>query len=536
MEHSEVGSKERTCPSCSITTAESILGQSEYRCPKCNFEMAHVDTAPNGSIRGVFGFLMSVGATVQDRYLIQRVLGKGGFGATYLVEDLKLKGKRRALKEVPELLFDEQEVNLLSQMNHPSIPDIIDRFVNNGMVYLILEFGGRQTLGSECQRMGERMPLARLVPLMRQLCDALDYLHSQDPPIIHRDLKPDNILLDENDRIMLIDFGIAKESNEGTTRMMARAASHGFSPPEQVLGTGTDERSDIYSFGATLYYVLTGKVPAAAHERVAGKELARPSSLVPGLVPEFDDMLLSTLSLNINQRPPKIKNLKCLLDGMENLVVQDTPNVSQTVRLGPSTGGFATSSPSTTSGSGVAGIRIATSEPIPAKADGNVLQKKRNLKPLVAITVALAVVLALAAYFLFHGKKAETVPAEPARPAAPQQPVSPSQPATGMSPAVPEQAALPPPASAPSPPVTVPDVPGGQGTIPGNPEPAPPASRTEQKQDSQGLSAEDLLKQRRSAPGISAEPEEKGEQKVPTKPPRRVAPGKGGAPPPPRRF
>ncbi|MEM5785831.1 MAG: serine/threonine-protein kinase, partial [Syntrophobacteraceae bacterium] len=165
----------------------------------------------------MLGFILCAGEILQDRYQVQKVLGKGGFGATYLVEDLKLKGKRRALKEIPEPLFDEQEVRLLSQLNHPNLPDIIDRFISNGMVYLVLEFGGRHTLASECKRLGKRIPLSRLVPLMSQLCDALAYLHSQKPPIIHRDLKPDNVLLDDQERITLIDFGIAKQSNPNVT-------------------------------------------------------------------------------------------------------------------------------------------------------------------------------------------------------------------------------------------------------------------------------------------------------------------------------
>src|SRR4029077_6798702 len=117
---------------------------------------------------------------------------------------------------------------------------------------------------------------------MRQLCDVLSYLHELDPPVVHRDLKPENILLDERDRIMLIDFGIAKASGDfAVTRTVARSSSHGFSPPEQVLGAGTDERSDVYSLGATMYALLTGKAPPPAHERVAGSELAPPRSLAP---------------------------------------------------------------------------------------------------------------------------------------------------------------------------------------------------------------------------------------------------------------
>jgi serine/threonine-protein kinase len=394
----------RVCPVCGTANAVAELGSRQYRCSHCKLELAHLDVAANGAIRGVFGWLHAAGDVVVDRYQVKSVLGKGGFGATYLVEDLKLSGKRRALKEVPELLFDEYETTLLSRLNHPAIPDIIDRSAVSGMVYLVLEFGGSRTLSGERKRYADgRIPLAVLVPWMRQLCEVLIYLHAQQPPIIHRDLKPENVLLDENDRVMLIDFGIAKEAMpSGLTRTLGRAATQGFSPPEQAMGTGTDERSDIYSLGATFYASLTGQSPPAAHERVAGKELVPPSQTVAGIPAELDEILLRALDLNVNHRPQSVKEFGEALGGLNlsdmGIDAQDFQASGRTVLLGQAPPKTATRPTSIRLPSG----RIATgsSRPIAASPPSS---PWRNARVLVLVAAAVLLSVSLGWYFLGRG-------------------------------------------------------------------------------------------------------------------------------------
>lgn len=401
------------CPACGTANELDTLVKREYRCSQCSLELAHLDVAANGVTRGIFGWLRGVGDTIENRYQVKSVLGKGGFGATYLVEDLRLSGKRRAIKEVPELLFDEYETTLLSRLNHPSIPDIIDRSVVEGMVYLVLEFGGNQTLGGERKQYQGRIPQAKLLPWMRQLCEVLVYLHAQDPAIIHRDLKPDNILLDETGRIMLIDFGIAKESKPATmTRTIGRAATHGFSPPEQAMGTGTDERSDIYALAATFYALLTGENPPAAHERVAGKELVPPSQIVPDLSPQLEAAILQALNLNVNRRQQTVKefsqSLEIINPGVQNPVAHANEYTERTVMVGGTTGITGAHTPSIKLPSGwityVKSSSSSESTPAPASQQAS----RRNVILLLSGITVVFIATLTAAYLFWPETEPKT--------------------------------------------------------------------------------------------------------------------------------
>lgn len=297
-----------TCPACGATAQESELRQTDYRCAGCGLELAHLDTAPNGVVRGLLSWLRAPGDLLLDRYRIIKALGKGGFAAVYLAEDLRVNHKQRAIKEIPEDLFDPTEVELLALLHHPAIPDIIDQGRAGGMVYLVMEFGGDRTLEGERKRRGGQIPWPVLWPWLRQLGAVLTYLHNQSPPIVHRDLKPDNILLDDQDRIMLIDFGIAKASaTSERTRTLARAASLEYSSPEQALGAGTDPRSDVYALAAATYALVTGRRPEPAYQRVAGTELTPPTRWLAELPESLNDTLLQALNLNVNQRPSSVE-------------------------------------------------------------------------------------------------------------------------------------------------------------------------------------------------------------------------------------
>jgi eukaryotic-like serine/threonine-protein kinase len=335
-----------TCPGCGFTASADTLAGTQYHCGQCGLEVAHVETTALGMPRRVIQWLRHPGDVLLDRYRVVRVLGKGGFAATYLVEDLRVNCKKRALKEIPESLYDVTETELLSRLNHPSIPDITDQDRRDGMVYLVLELGGGRTLEAERKLAGGKVPLGRALTWLQQLGAVLAYLHAQTPPIIHRDLKPENVLLDDLGRIMLIDFGIAKQAADGAqTRALARAATHGYSPPEQAMGTGTDPRSDVYALAATFYALITGVVPTPAHERVAGVDLADPTTLVPELPASMGAALTGALTLNLNRRPASIEAFLRAM-GLMATPAEETAATSRTVLVGDLGGGRETAAAS----------------------------------------------------------------------------------------------------------------------------------------------------------------------------------------------
>lgn len=437
--------KNRLCPKCEARSPENEVIANQYRCLQCGYELAHLDLTATGGVRGVFGWMKEAGEIIAERYRIRTVLGRGGFGATYLVEDQRVNGKRWALKEIPELLFDEFEVSLLSNLDHPAIPIIVDRFTRDGMVYLVLKFGGNRTLQSESRRQ-QRIPYARLKPWALQLGDVLRYLHHLNPPVIHRDLKPENVLLDDGDRVMLIDFGIAKESSSSMTRTLGRAASHGFSPPEQVLGTGTDQRSDIYSFAATLYFALTGQIPAAAHERVAGKALSPPAEFAPDLPGTVNAILMKALTLNINERPQRVEDVLAVLEGGQAGPVTGGIDMSgKTVAIGDLSFGPGTLT------AGIASRPLETARSPAAAGQG---------RKLAWLGGSVASLLLLAGGVYWWSQR------EPETPPASSSPVPAAQPAAAVAPSPPAATAAlptPQPQTPQAPPVATAPQPAPQG-------------------------------------------------------------------------
>lgn len=217
---------------------------------------------------------------LMGRYQVQGELGRGGMGSVYLAYDLQ--HRRPVAIKVARLAGADaraqfrKEALYLQKLHHHNLPRVLDTFSDDQRDFLVMEYIPGDNLESLVQRQGPQ-PEWLVLRWADELLDVLDYLHMQDPPIIHRDVKPGNLKLRQNDTLVLVDFGIAKEyrPESGSARGI-NAVSPGFSPPEQYTDAPTDERTDVYAAGATLYYLLTGQAPAPAPDRTAGVATVAP--------------------------------------------------------------------------------------------------------------------------------------------------------------------------------------------------------------------------------------------------------------------
>jgi len=212
------------------------------------------------------------GQILNNRYRIVKLLGQGGFGAVYRAWDVNLS-RPCAVKENMDASPEAQvqfgrEATILANLIHPNLARVTDYFFLPGQgQYLVMDYVEGEDLQAMLERTRTSIPEAQALDWIGQVCDALSYMHAQNPPIIHRDIKPANIKITPESKAVLVDFGIAKiyDPNLKTT-LGARAVTPGYSSPEQYGQGKTDPRSDIYSLGATLYTLVTGQAPPESVE------------------------------------------------------------------------------------------------------------------------------------------------------------------------------------------------------------------------------------------------------------------------------
>ncbi len=278
------------------------------------------------------GFLLA------DRFRVERVLGRpGGFGITYLASDVQLE-RSVAIKEffppfvsrgtdgiqvVPERpeRFERgcgaflEEARALAAIDHPAIMPVWSFFEENGTAYIEMPFRAARSLEEELDVGGPLAP-DEAVALMLQLLHGLQAVHNAG--LLHLDIKPSNILVDEEGRPILIDFGASRRRDPDQGRTVV--VSPGYAAPEQYIGEPLGEWTDVYACGATLYAMLTGQTPPAAPVRQAGAVLDRADRVDPVIPPRVARAAESALALDRRSRPPGARALAA------RLRAQDVPS------------------------------------------------------------------------------------------------------------------------------------------------------------------------------------------------------------------
>ncbi|HLL99765.1 MAG TPA: protein kinase [Pyrinomonadaceae bacterium] len=284
--------------------------------------------------------MITNGRKLDGRYILREEIGSGGFGAVYRAVDTRFSGNNQvAIKQIP-LIGEEsaeafrQEANLLYNLSHPNLPKVTNCFQEDGASFIVMEYISGEDLWESLKK-GKCCTVAEALEIADAVLDALEYLHSFT--IFHRDIKPHNIKIDRGGKIYLLDFGTAKGSFDETT--LTRAAGQSitgftpfYAPLEQVLRVDansylllqsvetphlldeflhrkTDERSDIYSLGATLYHLLTGYSPekATATTRAFALWSGKPDPLPPcrTVKPEIPEHLAQIVHRCLEIEPEK---------------------------------------------------------------------------------------------------------------------------------------------------------------------------------------------------------------------------------------
>lgn len=277
---------------------------------------------------------LSNGSIIQGRYVVEELLGKGGFGAVYLVQDQRVRGNKFALKEVIDPSKKERvhftfEGEVLKRLDHYALPRVYRTFDDdkNYRAYILMDYIEGPNLETLRQMQPEkRFTVAQVMHFMEPIVGALGYLHRQRPPIVHRDIKPANIIIPPSDAgAVLVDFGIAKEFDEEGTTTAVRRCSPGYGAPEQY-DRGTSLRTDIYGLGATLYALLTGAIPTDALYRLTQLGSKHPdplepvSKLAPNVPQHVSDAIIRAMSISSSER---FESVEAFWQALQAQPVQD---------------------------------------------------------------------------------------------------------------------------------------------------------------------------------------------------------------------
>ncbi len=307
--------QQRICPHCQTVNENGTL-----YCTTCNqlLDIADVNT---GSLHGFH--LLPPGHILHERYTINSLLGQGGMGAVYKVQDGHFDGRILAIKElVPGFLSKQKlsnvvtqfqtEAHLLANLTHPHLPRIYDSFTEDERWYLVMDYIEGQTLESYLSHMpAGRLSLDTALAIGIQLASVLNYLHTRPTPIIFRDLKPLNVMITPDSDVFLIDFGIARIFKPGQEQDTDTYATLGYAAPEQYSAQQTTPRTDIYSLGVLLHRMLSGYEPKQSIIPYALEPL---QEYLPQIPPDLSQLVVHMTALQPEERPASMAAVKQALE------------------------------------------------------------------------------------------------------------------------------------------------------------------------------------------------------------------------------
>lgn len=297
----------------------------------------------------VNGVLSPGSCLASGEYKINQPLGQGGFGITYQGLDTKLN-RAVAVKEFfPEGCWREGETVIsagkwnsdtysnakqkfllegrtLGQFNHPGIVQVFYYFEENNTAYMVMEYLQGQTLAQLLKKCRGKLSLTNALDYIAKVGEALEILHQAQ--FLHRDIKPENIMLTNDSRVVLIDFGAARDFTAGSTDRYTTMLTPGYAPLEQygrALKYGAF--TDIYALGATLYHLLTGQTPTSSIERAAGVKLQPVQSINPQIDSKVSDAISQAMIMDVSHRLQSVRHFLDLLDlSITALSVKNQPS------------------------------------------------------------------------------------------------------------------------------------------------------------------------------------------------------------------
>ena len=288
---------------------------------------ARLQPIRGGTVEKDYAQEISGAGLIAGRYQVERLLGQGGMGAVYFARDLQANYAPVALKMMQVQLTDperqrlaveqfRQEAQLLSTLDHPGLAKVSNYFVENDRYYLVMTYLEGKNLAQLLEERGEPFPVSQVLDWCVQLLNILEYLHSCKPPVIFRDLKPSNLILTADGHLHMVDFGIARILAEGseTNQFLKGIGSPDYCPLEQYQGGGTDQRTDLYALGATLYHLLTFRPPPpASNVALAGRPVNSPRRYNPQVNSPLEDLVVKLLEIRKEDRFSTVGQVRAAL-------------------------------------------------------------------------------------------------------------------------------------------------------------------------------------------------------------------------------